>query len=211
MPAVAYVAAGDVVAVRLPRADTTTTVAGETAKSGSEATTAETTTAVKDPSPLTIAPKELFWSLGSFIVLLALMRLVFYPKLHGGMTTRQDHIATRLADADATKAAAQAEVADYQARVAELRAEGQAKVDEANRTIDAERAAAMAEANAAIAQQRFAANAEVEAAKAAVAGGVAEAARDVVTSAAQRVLGQEPDASIVASAVDQAMSAGVAR
>jgi F0F1-type ATP synthase membrane subunit b/b' len=209
MPAVAYVAAGDVVAVRLPRADTTTTVAGETAKSGSEATTAETTTAVKDPSPLTIAPKELFWSLGSFIVLLALMRLVFYPKLHGGMTTRQDHIATRLADADATKAAAQAEVADYQ--VAELRAEGQAKVDEANRTIDAERAAAMAEANAAIAQQRFAANAEVEAAKAAVAGGVAEAARDVVTSAAQRVLGQEPDASIVASAVDQAMSAGVAR
>jgi F-type H+-transporting ATPase subunit b len=206
MPAVAYVAAGDVVVVRLsPRADATTTTTAST----SEATTAETT--VKDPSPLTIAPKELFWSLGSFIVLLALMRLVFYPKLHGGMTSRQDHIATRLADADATKAAAQAEVADYQSRVAELRAEGQAKVDEANRTIEAERAAALAEAGAAIAQQRATANAEVESAKAAVAGGVAEAARDVVTNAAERVLGQAPDASIVASAVDQAMSAGVAR
>ena len=210
MPAVAYVAAGDVVAVRLlPRADaTTTTVAGESA-SGSASTGTEAV--VKDPSPLTIAPKELFWSLGSFIVLLVLMRLVFYPKLHGGMTSRQDHIAMRLADADATRGAAQAEVADYQSRVAELRAEGQAKVDEANRTIEAERASALAEANAAIAQQRFAANAEVEAAKAAVAGGVAEAARDVVTNAAQRVLGQAPDASIVASAVDQAMSAGVAR
>jgi len=210
MPVVAYVAAGDVVAVQLPRADTTTTtVAGETAAKGEATTTAETT--VKDPSPLTIAPKELFWSLGSFVVLLALMRLVFYPKLHGGMTKRQDHIAARLADADATKAAAQAEVADYQARVAELRAEGQARVDEANRTIEAERAAKMAEANAAIGQQRATANAEVDAAKAAVAGGVAEAARDVVTNAAERVLGQAPDASIVANAVDQVMSAGVAR
>jgi F0F1-type ATP synthase membrane subunit b/b' len=209
MPVVAYVAAGDVVAVQLPRADTTTTtVAGETA-SGGEATTTETP--VKDPSPLTVAPKELLWSLGSFLVLLALMRLVFYPKLHGGMTARQDHVAKRLADADAAKAAAQSEVAEYEAQLAALRGEGQAKVDAANRTIESERAAKLAEANAAIAQQRAAANAEVDAAKAAVAGSVAEAARDVVTNAAQRVLGQAPDAGAVAAAVDAAMSAGVGR
>ena len=210
MPTVAYVAAGAVVSVHLPQADaTTTTVAAEAAGATAAETTTEAT--VKDPSPLTIAPKELLWSLGSFLVLLALMRLVFYPKLHGAMAARQDHIANRLAEADAVKASAQAEVAAYQAALAAVRAEGQARVDAANREVEAERSTKLAEANATIAERRAAATAELEAAKAAVSGHVAEAATDVVATAAGRVLGQPPDGGLVTTAVEQAMSAGVAR
>ena len=209
MPTVAYVAAGVVVSVHLPRADaTTTTVAAESAGATAAETTTEAT--VKpDPSPLTIAPKELLWSLGSFLVLLALMRLVFYPKLHGAMAARQDHIANRLAEADAVKASAQAEVADYEAALAAVRAEGQAQVDAANREVEGERTTKMAEVNAAIAERRSAANAELDAAKAAVSGRVAEAANDVVVTAAGRVLGQAPNGGLVTSAVEQAMNAGV--
>ena len=199
MPAEALWAVAHPYAV-LPRADETTTSVAET--------TAEVATA-KDPSPLTVAPKELFWSLGSFLVLLALMRLVFYPKLRAGVDARQGHITGTRAAAEAARAAAQSEIAEYDEALAAVRTEAQGRVDAAARTVEAERAARMAGVNAAIAERRAVANSEIDAAKAAVSSRVAEAARDVVGAATQHVLGRTADAAVLQASVDRAMGAGV--
>lgn len=179
-----------------------------------EATTtaAEAGTVVpEDPSPLAIEVKELAWTMGSFLVLLLLMRLWLYPRLKSTMDARQALIDNGLAEAESVKAAAQAEVADYQAALDEVRSEGQSRIDAAAKQVEGERQAKLAEVNAAIAERKSAAVAEVEAAKAAVASRVADAASDVVNTAAGHVLGQPPSGSTVSAAVQQAMSAGVGR
>jgi F-type H+-transporting ATPase subunit b len=179
-----------------------------------EATTtaAETGTVVpEDPSPLAIEVKELAWSFGSFLVLLLLMRFWLYPRVKGTMDARQALIDNGLAEAESVKAAAQAEVADYQAALDEVRSEGQSRIDAAAKQVEGERQAKLAEVNAAIAERKSAAVAEVEAAKAAVASRVADAASDVVNTAAGHVLGQPPSGPTVSAAVQQAMSAGVGR
>lgn len=197
--------------------ETTTTAAEGTAETtaaegeGEEATTGEAEVEGKDPSPLKPELKEVFWGLGAFIVLLALMRLWLYPRVKAGMDARQAHIDAGLAEAEAVRNAAQAEVADYEAALAEVRAEAQARIDAAAAEVEAERKAKLAEVNSAVAERKAAAVAEVDAAKAAVAGRVAEAATDVVSSAAGHVLGQAPGADAVKAAVQQVMSAGVGR
>jgi F-type H+-transporting ATPase subunit b len=179
-----------------------------------EATTtaAESGTVVpEDPSPLAIELKELAWSFGPFLVLLLLMRLWLYPRVKSTMDARQALIDNGLAEAESVKAAAQAEVADYQAALAEVRSEGQDRIDAAAKQVEGERQAKLVEVNAAIAERKSAAVAEVEAAKAAVASRVADAASDVVNTAAGHVLGLPPSGSTVSAAVQRAMSAGVAR
>jgi F-type H+-transporting ATPase subunit b len=199
--AVVAVSGTHVVSVHLQAEATTTTVAEST---GTEATTAADS---KEPSPLKPDLKEVFWGLGSFVVLLALMRLWLYPRVKAGMDARQDHIAKGLAEAAAVRGAAEAEVADYQAALAEVRAEAQSRVDAAAREVEADRAAQLAAANSAAAERKAAAATEIDAAKAAVAGRVAEAASDVVSAAASRVLGQAPGADAVSGAVQQVMGA----
>lgn len=207
MSAVVHVAGGYVAAVLIRADETTTTVAGS--ESGS--TEATTEVAASDPSPLTVAPKELFWSLGAFLVLLALMRLVFYPKLRDGMAARERAVTDRQAAAATAKAAADAEVADYEAALAGVRAEAQGRIDAAVRTLEAERSTKLAAVNAELAAQRASAAGELDAAKAAVRNDIAAATRDVVTAAAQRVLGAAPDGGAVGSAVERALSAEVVR
>ncbi len=203
MPAEALRVLSHVVTVHLPRADeTSTTTVGET--------TAEVAV-VKDPSPLTVAPKELFWSLGAFLVLLVLMRLVFYPKLRAGMEARQQHIATNVADASAARDAAQSEVDDYASALDKIRLEAQQRIEAAAREIESARSAKMAEVNAAVATRRAAARAEMDAARQAVSTHVAEAAREVVASAAQQVLGVAASDAAVQHAVERAMSAEVTK
>lgn len=174
-------------------------------------TTAEAGVEPKDPSPLAVEVKELAWSFGAFLVLLVLMRFVLYPRVKGTMDARQATIDNALAEAGSVKAAAEAEVADYQAALDEVRAEAQARIDAAARQVETERQARLAEVNAAVAERKAAAVAEVEATKAAIASRVAEAASDVVSTAAAHVLGQAPAAASVNAAVQQAMSAGVSR
>jgi F-type H+-transporting ATPase subunit b len=213
--AVVTVSGAHVVAVQLASADaTTTTVAAaeaNTTTAAAEGTTTAETVEGKDPSPLLVEVKELAWGLGSFLVLLGLMRFVLYPKLHAGMEARQARIAGDRAEAESVTTAARAEVAEYEAALAGVKAEAAAKVDAARQQVETQRAAAIAEANARIATQRSAAATDAEAAKTAVAGKFAEAAHDVVGAAAKMVLGRDVDAGAVQAAVQHAMSAGATR
>jgi F-type H+-transporting ATPase subunit b len=174
-------------------------------------TEATATTEAEDTGPSPIAPekKELLWGAGSFIVLAILVRLFLFPRLKKGMDARHDLIRGELESAEATRAAAEAELAEYNAELARVRAEANARIDAARQTMEGERQARLAQVNAERAERRGAAAAEAEAAKAAAREQVVTAAARVAAVAAQRVLGRPVDDAAARAAVERAMSAEV--
>lgn len=161
------------------------------------------------PSPIMPEAKELAWGAGSFIVLALLMRFFLFPRLKKGMDARYAHIREGHEQADNARAAARAEVSEYESALATVKAEANERIDAARHTLETERTARLAEVNAAIAAKREAATAEADAARAAVQADVAAAAADVTARTVELATGQAPDAAAVRSAVDQSMSAGV--
>jgi F-type H+-transporting ATPase subunit b len=201
----ATVANGRLVSLRLTSGETTTTVAGAEAATGTK--TEAGVEQVDNTKPLDIEPKELIAGAASFLVLFALLRYVFYPKVHGAMVARTEHLAKTLADADAIRDGAHQEVADYKADLATVHEEAAARIDAARQTVEAERTEKMAGVNARLAERRAAAVASADAAKASMSDQVATAASDVASQVAHMVLGRVPDASLVKSAVTSAMGA----
>lgn len=162
-----------------------------------------------DLNPIAPEPKEIIWGFGAFVVLAVAIRYWLFPKVRGGMQRRDDLIAGQREEADTLTASARADVAEYEARLATVRAEAQQKVDAARATLEAERAERLAEANARIAERRAAAAAEVDAAREAAMGDVEDATADVVGRASEIALGRPADADAVRSAVRAAMGAEV--
>ena len=163
------------------------------------------------PSPIAPEPKELFWGAGSFIVFAVLMRLVLYPRLKKGMDARYSSIRTGHEAADATRLAAQAEMSDYQAQLAVVRAEATARIDAARQTLEAERQERLAEVNARIAERRAEALARVEAEREAARAQIEEAVAELVSEIVGLATGKQPDRAVVSGAVSSAMTVGVAQ
>jgi F-type H+-transporting ATPase subunit b len=163
------------------------------------------------PSPIAPEVKELVWGGGAFVVFAVLMRLYLYPKLKKGMNDRYASIRSGHEQADAARAAAQAEVADYQAQLAVVKAEAAARVDAARQLLDAERTARLAEANAAAAAKRAAAAEQAEAERTAARDEVRAAVASVAARATELAIGRAPDAAAVDRAVDDVLGAGVGR
>lgn len=171
-----------------------------------EATTTEASTT--GPNPIAPEGKELVWGAGSFLVFLVIMRLFLFPKLKKGMNARYDGIQTDHEYADATRIAARTDVSKYESALSEIRVQAAARIDKARQTLDAERTAKIAEVNARIAQQRAVADAEASAARLAVRDQIAAAVATVAQRTTQLAVGKNPEASVVQSAVAQAMEAG---
>jgi F-type H+-transporting ATPase subunit b len=177
---------------------------------GAAETTAEV--AVKAaPNPIAPTPKEIFWSAGSFFVLLVIMRYYLFPKLKKGMDARYDDIRSDIEGADSVKAAAQTDVAGYEKQLAVVRVEAAGRIDTARQTVDAERNAQLTQVNARIASARADADAQTAAARAAAQGQVAAAVAQVATKAATMASGRTPDASVVQAAVASAMESAGSR
>ena len=179
-----------------------------TASGRFSAETGATETSAVPPNPIAPEGKELIWGGGSFLVFLVIMRLFLFPKLKKGMDARYDGIQNDLESADATRFAAQADVAKYQAALDEVRVEAAGRVDKARQTLDQERNTKIAEANARIATKRAAAEAELNAARLAVRDQVAAAVASVTEHTTQLAVGKSPDASVVQKAVQQVMQQG---
>ncbi len=168
------------------------------------------TTEQPDTGPSPIAPevKELAWGAGAFVVLAIVMRLVLFPRVKKGMDARYGMIRDELEGADATRSAAQAEVAGYEAELAQVRAEAAARIDAARQTLESERQRRVAEVNARIAERRAAAAAEAEAAKAAAREQIVDAASNVAVRAAERALGRSVDPASARAHVEAIFSVG---
>jgi len=162
------------------------------------------------PSPIAPEPKELLWGLGAFVVFLVLMRLVLFPRLKKGMEARYGKIQADLANAEATRAEAEREVADYQAALDAVRVEAVGRVEVARRQLEEERSAQIADANQRIAARRSAAAAEAEAAMTAARGNIEAAVADVAALTVELSVGARPDDASVSEAVSRVMGVGVA-
>ncbi|MGB0114037.1 MAG: ATP synthase F0 subunit B [Ilumatobacteraceae bacterium] len=175
-----------------------------TAEEGHEAEGPES-----DLNPIFPELKEVVWGFGAFVVLALAMRLFLFRKVRDGMTSRYDMIEGDFEKAETLTASARADVAEYEAQVASVRADAQSRVEAARATLEAERTEKLTEVNARIAEKRSAAAAEVEAAKAASRGQVETAVADVATQIAQLATGKAPSTDVVSAAVSDAMNQGV--
>ena len=175
-----------------------------TAEEGSEAEGPES-----DLNPIFPEVKEVVWGFGAFVVLALAMRLFLFRKVRDGMTARYDRIEGDLETAQASTTSARADVADYEAQLAAVRADAQTRVEAARATLEAERTEQIAAANARIAEKRGAAAAEVEAAKQAARGQVEAAVADVSTRLSELATGRRPSDDAVQRAVGEAMNQAV--
>lgn len=171
-----------------------------TAEEGEEAAGPES-----DLNPIAPELKEVAWGFGAFVLLALAMRLFLFRKVRDGMTSRYGRIEGDLEQAQALTASARADVAEYDAQVATVRAEAQTRVDAARATLEAERSEKLAAANARIADKRGAAAAEVDAAKQAAQGQVESAVADVSARLGELATGRRPSDDVVRGAVAQAM------
>jgi F-type H+-transporting ATPase subunit b len=169
---------------------------------------AATTAEDKGPSPIAPEIKELAWGAGSFIVLFVLMRLVLFPKLKRGMDARYGKIRGDHETAEAIRAAAKAEVAEYEAALAAVKGEARERIDVARQTLENERGEALAAANGRIAIRRAEALARTEQARAAAEQHIQEAVADVSARAAELATGRRPDPATVTSIVGSLMAGG---
>lgn len=160
-------------------------------------------------NPIAPEAKEMIWGFGAFVVMAVVIRYLLFPKIREGMSARYDKIHGDQESAETLTAAARADVAEYEARLASVRAEAQAKVDAARATLETERSEQVAAVNARIAEKRAAAQAEVDAARAAARGDVEGAVADVVSRATEIATGRAPDAATVQSSVQSAMGTEV--
>ena len=163
----------------------------------------------KGPSPIAPEIKELVWGAGAFIVLFVLMRYVLVPRLKQGMDARYGKIRGDHETAEATRAAAKAEVAEYEAELAAVKAEARQHVDAARQTLESERTAALAEANSRIAARRAEALAAAEAARLAASEHIQEAVADVSSRVAELATGRRPDPAVVTGVVASLVAGGV--
>jgi len=175
-----------------------------TAEEGSEAEGPES-----DLNPIFPEVKEVVWGFGAFVVLALAMRLFLFRKVRDGMTARYDRIEGDLETAQASTTSARADVADYEAQLAAVRADAQTRVEAARATLEAERTEQIAAANARIAEKRGAAAAEVDAAKQAARGQVESAVADVSARLSELATGRRPSDEVVQRAVGEAMNQGV--
>ncbi|NDE58869.1 MAG: hypothetical protein EB010_05520 [Acidimicrobiia bacterium] len=139
------------------------------------------------------------------------MRIFLFPRVRKGMDARYNSIREGHESADAARASARSEVAQYDAAVSAAKAEAAKVIDAARATLESERQAQITAANARISAKRDAALADADAARASARGQIEAAVADVVTSAVEAATGKRPDGAVVSRAVADAMSAGVSR
>jgi len=161
-----------------------------------------------DPGPGPIQPElnELYWGAGSFIVFALLMRFFLFPRLKKGMDARYAGIRSDHEQADAERAAARNEIADYEAQLASVKAEAAVKVEAARQQLEAERQQRIGALNAQLAERRAAAQAETDAAKLAVRDQIQSAVADVAGRAGELATGRRPDDAMVNRVVGEVMA-----
>jgi F-type H+-transporting ATPase subunit b len=180
--------------VVVPRQDTGTTT-----------TTASTKEA---PNPILPVGSEMAWGIGSFLFLVLLMRVWLFPKLKKGTDARYAKTRADLDDAERIHGEGAADVARYEAAIAEANADGARVLEQARQEVDSDRTAKVTAANARIAERRGAAAAEVEEARRAALASTQPIVLEIGASAAERILGVPVDRESARPLVAEIVEAG---
>lgn len=148
---------------------------------------------------------QLVWLVISFAVLYVLMAKVALPRVADVLESRQDRRDSDLDQANQLQQQAEKVIAQYEAALAEARAEAQGMLAE----VAAEAKARAEQRNAEVAErlqrEASAAAERIEAAKAEALAGLKDVATDIAQAAAERLIGADVPADTVSQAVDRAM------
>jgi F-type H+-transporting ATPase subunit b len=115
------------------------------------------------PNPLLPETNEIIWGTIFFLVVVTVLVKFAVPALKKGMQARADKISADLQGAEAAKVEAERVLADYQAQVANARAEADRIIEEARGQAEQVRADLMAKAEADAAEARARSTADLEA------------------------------------------------
>ena len=110
--------------------------------------------ATEAENPILPATNELIWGTLAFVLLFAFLAAKGYPAVKKAMDDRTNRIRSSLDEADRTRVEAQSVLADYQAQLADARAEASRIIEEARQTADAVRRDLQARAEVEIAELR---------------------------------------------------------
>ena len=167
-----------------------------------------TTSTAEAPNPILPVWKEMAWGLGSFLLLVLLMRVWLFPKLSKGTHARYAKTRADLDDAERIREEGAEDVARYEAAIAEANAEAARVLERARQESDADRNTKVAAANARIAERRGAAAAEIDAARLSSLAGTEPIVLEISASAAERILGRPIDRAAVRPLVAEVVAAG---
>jgi F-type H+-transporting ATPase subunit b len=126
---------------------------------------AATTPDVQSKNPILPAGNELVWGTFSFLVLFVLMAKFALPAVRKAMEARADRVRGHLATAEQSKVESQTLLDQYQAQLADAKAESNRIIEEARQAADGLRRDLMAKAEADATELRTRATADIEAAK----------------------------------------------
>jgi F-type H+-transporting ATPase subunit b len=115
------------------------------------------------PNPLLPETNEIIWGTFFFLVVAFVLVKFAVPALKKGMQARADKISADLQGAESAKVEAERVLADYQAQVANARAEADRIIEEARGQAEQVRADLMAKAEADAAEARARSTADLEA------------------------------------------------
>lgn len=162
------------------------------------------------PNPVIPELKEVLWAAGSFFVLWALMRYVLLPPILRQRAAREEQMRADREAADRAEAALGAVQSDYDASLAEARAEADRIIDEARGEAAAHRASLLSDANADISSVRTDAASGLAQSRGAAISSMRSDVGEIALSAASAVLGKEVDRQRAQSAIDAALDRGEA-
>jgi len=154
------------------------------------------------PSPILPEINEVIWGGAAFLILFILMVKKGFPAVKGAMDARAEKIASDLDAAEQAKTDARAVQADYEARLADAKAEASRLIDEARGDAERVRADLVARAEAEAAGIRERAAGEAEASKAQAIADLRAEVAGIALGAAERVVQSSLDADVQGRLID---------
>lgn len=148
----------------------------------------------EENNPIIPETKEVIWGGIAFVILFAVLAKLAYPALRQTMADRTAKIQGDLEAAEAAKTEAERVQREYEASLANAKAESNRILEEARSQAEALRAERMAALETEVAERRASVTAEINAAKAQATADLQGQIAELAIGAAERVVGQNLDA-----------------
>ncbi len=148
----------------------------------------------EENNPILPETKEVIWGGLAFFILVALLAKFAYPSVKQTMDDRAAKIQGDLESAEEAKNEAERLQREYEASLANAKAESNRIIEEARAQAEALRAERVSALETVLAERRAAAAADIEAAKAQATADLRGQIAEIAIGAAERVVGQNLDA-----------------
>jgi len=161
-------------------------------------------------NPVLPTTNEIVYGAIFFVLLLVFMWAVCLPPIKKAMRQRDEQVQADLEAAERANAEAEQVRRDYDATLAEARAEAARIVEEARHAADVRRGELIGAVETEVAAKRQAALAELEAQRAAALGDLRDEVAGIAAQAASQVVQQPLDAAAQRSVVDEYVNQAIA-